>query len=180
MGKGRCGGDLADAARSASEPVPAYGLDCQSGECMVRGDRARITLWRVSDQPATSGHSPRERLWIAYAPEQSPQAADLQQCSSNLHQVKQSRKLAKSVIDQFPGVLALQKGRHYWFDWRYICAMLIGYARVSTDDQDTAAHAAALKAASVLEKPGRDFAVGRRRFDRVSNDDADVRGLRCV
>jgi DNA invertase Pin-like site-specific DNA recombinase len=38
---------------------------------------------------------------------------------------------------------------HYWFDWRYICAMLIGYARVSTDDQDTAAQAAALKAAQL-------------------------------
>jgi DNA invertase Pin-like site-specific DNA recombinase len=36
---------------------------------------------------------------------------------------------------------------HYQFDWRYIYAMLIGYARVSTDDQDTTAQVAALKAA---------------------------------
>ncbi len=32
-------------------------------------------------------------------------------------------------------------------DWRYIYAMLIGYARVSTDDQETAAQSAALEQA---------------------------------
>ena len=42
--------------------------------------------------------------------------------------------------------LRCKKVLHYWFDWRYICAMQIGYARVSTDDQDTAAQVAALKA----------------------------------
>jgi hypothetical protein len=35
----------------------------------------------------------------------------------------------------------------YWNHWRHLCAMLIGYARVSTDDQDTAAQVVALKAA---------------------------------
>ncbi len=38
----------------------------------------------------------------------------------------------------FLGFLRCKTVLHYWFDWRYICAMLIGYARVSTDDQDTA------------------------------------------
>ena len=28
------------------------------------------------------------------------------------------------------------------FDWRHLCAMLIGVACVSTEDQNTAAHAA--------------------------------------
>jgi Resolvase, N terminal domain len=45
------------------------------------------------------------------------------------------------------GFLRCEKVLQYWFDWRYICAMQIGYARVSTDDQDTAAQASALKAA---------------------------------
>jgi DNA invertase Pin-like site-specific DNA recombinase len=47
---------------------------------------------------------------------------------------------------------------------RYICAMQIGYARVSTDDQDTAAQVAALKAAG-CERTYREKASGGR-WDR--------------
>jgi hypothetical protein len=47
----------------------------------------------------------------------------------------------------FVGFLRCKKVLHYSSDWRYICAMLIGYARVSTDEQDTAAQVKALKAA---------------------------------
>jgi DNA invertase Pin-like site-specific DNA recombinase len=49
-------------------------------------------------------------------------------------------------------------------DWRYICAMQIGYARVSTDDQDTAAQVAALRAAG-CERIYREKASGGR-WDR--------------
>ena len=50
------------------------------------------------------------------------------------------------------------------FEWRYICAMQIGYARVSTDDQDTAAQVAALKSAG-CERIYREKASGGR-WDR--------------
>ena len=43
------------------------------------------------------------------------------------------------MLAQFSRILGLRKGMHYRVDWRYICAMMIGYARVSTDEQDTAA-----------------------------------------
>jgi DNA invertase Pin-like site-specific DNA recombinase len=48
--------------------------------------------------------------------------------------------------------------------WRYIFAMLIGYARVSRNDQETAAQVAALKAAS-CERIYREKASGGR-WDR--------------
>jgi len=48
--------------------------------------------------------------------------------------------------------------------WRYLCAMLIGYARVSTSEQETAAQVAALKAAG-CERIYRERASGGR-WDR--------------
>ena len=62
------------------------------------------------------------------------------------------------------GFLRCKKVLHYRIDWRYICAMQIGYARVSTDDQDTAAQVAALKAAG-CERIYREKASGGR-WDR--------------
>src|SRR5258705_10286680 len=53
---------------------------------------------------------------------------------------------------------------HYYIDWRYLCAMLIGYARVSTDDQDAAAQVSSLKAAG-CERIYREKASGGR-WDR--------------
>ena len=44
--------------------------------------------------------------------------------------------------------------------WRYVCAMLISYARVSSNEQDTAAQVAALKAAK-CERIYREQASGR-------------------
>jgi DNA invertase Pin-like site-specific DNA recombinase len=57
-----------------------------------------------------------------------------------------------------------KKVLHYRVDWQYICAMLIGYARVSTDDQDTAVQVQALKAAE-CERIYREKASGGR-WDR--------------
>jgi Resolvase, N terminal domain len=52
----------------------------------------------------------------------------------------------------------------YWKYWRYLCARLIGYARVSASEQETAAQAAALKGAG-CERIYREKASGGR-WDR--------------
>jgi DNA invertase Pin-like site-specific DNA recombinase len=70
----------------------------------------------------------------------------------------------KSSNARLRGFLRCKKVLHWWLDWRYICAMLIGYARVSTDDQDTAAQVAALKATG-CERIYREKASGGR-WDR--------------
>jgi hypothetical protein len=70
----------------------------------------------------------------------------------------------QSRNNRLQGFLRCKKVLHYQFDWRYICAMLIGYARVSTDDQDTAAQVKALKAAE-CERIYREKASGGR-WDR--------------
>ena len=54
-------------------------------------------------------------------------------------------------------------------DWRYSGAMLIGYARVSTDNQETAAQVAALKSAG-CERIYREKASGGR-WDRPELQD---------
>ena len=45
--------------------------------------------------------------------------------------------------DTHPGLIVEPDGKDSTMAWRYLSAMLIGYARVSTDDQDTAARGAA-------------------------------------
>ena len=45
------------------------------------------------------------------------------------------------------GFSRFRKVLHEQFDSRYLCAILIGYPRVSTGDQDTAAQVVALKSA---------------------------------
>jgi hypothetical protein len=74
------------------------------------------------------------------------------------------RFCTKSRRTDLRGFLCCINVLHYRFDWRYIYAMLIGYARVSTDDQDTAAQVTALKAAG-CERTYREKASGGR-WDR--------------
>ena len=37
-----------------------------------------------------------------------------------------------SPLGAFPGYLPCKKALHYYFDWRFICALLVSYVRVST------------------------------------------------
>jgi DNA invertase Pin-like site-specific DNA recombinase len=64
----------------------------------------------------------------------------------------------------FTGLNACEKVLRNRNEWRYIYAMLIGYARVSTSEQDTAAQVAALKAGG-CERLYREKASGGR-WDR--------------
>ena len=64
----------------------------------------------------------------------------------------------------FLGFTGCKKVLQYRPEWRYLCAMLIGYARVSTDEQDNAAQVAALKGAG-CERIYREKASGGR-WDR--------------
>ena len=50
----------------------------------------------------------------------------------------------------FQGVRGCETVLQYGFDWQYLYAILIGYARFSTGDQDSAAQAAALQAAGCV------------------------------
>jgi DNA invertase Pin-like site-specific DNA recombinase len=64
----------------------------------------------------------------------------------------------------FHGFVGCKKLLLYQNQWRYLCAMLIGYARVSSNEQDTAAQVGALKAAK-CERIYREKASGGR-WDR--------------
>lgn len=46
------------------------------------------------------------------------------------------------IRHRLSGALRCVNVLHYQKDWHYVCAMLIGYARVSTNEQDTTAQAA--------------------------------------
>src|SRR5262249_45458861 len=75
--------------------------------------------------------------------------ADIEGVSQGLLVVRlaQTSGFATDRPDQcFSQFLRCEKVLHYQTQWLYICAMLIGYARVSKDDQDTGAQVAALKA----------------------------------
>ena len=50
----------------------------------------------------------------------------------------------------FQGLRRRETVLQYGFDWQYLYAMLIGYARFFTGDQDSAAQAAALQAAGCV------------------------------
>ena len=83
---------------------------------------------------------------------------------SRLSRCSNDRLCNKFKNGDFRGLLRCKKVLHHCLDWRYICAMLIGYARVSTDDQDTAVQVKTLKAAG-CERIYREKASGGR-WDR--------------